>query len=80
MGAGATGDYSLLRGDCDGQSRDVTITPGSYNGCGAYPRYRHSGTANFIFPNGHAKSMARGSLNYAKHINNYPADANYKPY
>ncbi len=34
----------------------------------AFPRYRHNGTANFIFADGHAKSVPKGRLNWCKNI------------
>jgi len=32
------------------------------------PRYRHSGTANMIFADGHVKSMVKGRLNWCRNI------------
>ena len=32
------------------------------------PRYRHSGTSNFAFADGHAKAMVSGRLNWCKNI------------
>jgi len=51
-------------GDCDNP-------PGDYNGwnsCNYFPRYRHNGTANFLFADGHAKSMLKGQLDWYQNI------------
>jgi len=61
-----------------GQPHDCDLPiPGvanaQWDACSLYPRYRHQKTTNCIFADGHAKSMARGSLsgaNWYKHI--YP--------
>jgi prepilin-type N-terminal cleavage/methylation domain-containing protein/prepilin-type processing-associated H-X9-DG protein len=34
----------------------------------SYPRYRHSGTGNFVFADGHAKAIVKGQLNWCKNI------------
>lgn len=60
-------DYNTVtgqRGDCDGG------VPWAWPpDCTAFPRFRHSGTANVTFFDGHAKSMKKFALNYGKHIN-----------
>ena len=33
------------------------------------PRYRHNGTANFIFADGHAKAIPKGALNWCTMVN-----------
>ena len=68
------GDNSLKSGDCDG------AYPGVWGSCSMYPRYRHAKTSNFLFLDGHAKSIPRGGLSYAKNINNYPAPDNSPVY
>lgn len=51
------------KGDCDGgYPWDWPQT------CQAFPRFRHSGSANFCFFDSHAKSMKKGQLNYGKNI------------
>jgi len=51
-------------GDCDNASGNNTY----WGGCPFYPRYRHSGTSNFLFLDGHVKSIVRGRLDYATDI------------
>jgi prepilin-type N-terminal cleavage/methylation domain-containing protein/prepilin-type processing-associated H-X9-DG protein len=34
----------------------------------AMPRYRHNGTANMLFADGHAKSFPKGRLNYCRNV------------
>jgi prepilin-type N-terminal cleavage/methylation domain-containing protein len=58
--------YDLVYGDCD--STNVANGPGTFGGCGCYPRYRHSLTGDMIFTDGHAKAFARGRLNWYKNI------------
>lgn len=57
--------FDLTYGDCD--STNLT-GPGTYGGCGVYPRYRHARTGNMIFADGHVKAIARGRLNWFKNI------------
>jgi len=56
---------SDLNGDCDGSPGDGV---GTWGGCGTYPRYRHTGSSNMAFSDGHVKSMARGRLNWYKNL------------
>ncbi|MBC8138240.1 MAG: DUF1559 domain-containing protein [Fibrella sp.] len=51
------GDY-----DCKSPEHDW------WGGCNAMPRYRHNGTANFIFFDGHVKAIPRGRLNYQRNV------------
>ncbi len=56
---------------------------GAWDGCGMFPRYRHTNTSNFIFCDGHAKAMARGRVNWYANI--YPGATGvgptiYEPY
>ncbi|MBC8137181.1 MAG: DUF1559 domain-containing protein [Fibrella sp.] len=48
--------------DCDGKF------PGDWGGCNRYPRYRHNGTSNFVFIDGHSKALPKGQLSWYKHI------------
>lgn len=48
--------------DCDGK------TPGDWGGCNRYPRFRHSGTSNFVFIDGHAKAFTKGQFSWYKNI------------
>jgi prepilin-type N-terminal cleavage/methylation domain-containing protein/prepilin-type processing-associated H-X9-DG protein len=34
----------------------------------AFPRYRHTNNANFVFADGHVKAMAKGRLNWCRNI------------
>jgi prepilin-type N-terminal cleavage/methylation domain-containing protein/prepilin-type processing-associated H-X9-DG protein len=67
--------------DCDYTN---TTGGGTWASCGLMPRYRHTGTTNVVFCDGHAKAMQRGSLsgaNWYRHI--YPgptAVANHSGY
>ena len=62
---------SLVNGDCD-MKADPNKTPPSwgvmYGSCATLPRFRHAGTANAIFLDGHAKAMTRGSIQWFKNI------------
>ncbi|MES2459257.1 MAG: DUF1559 domain-containing protein [Armatimonadota bacterium] len=42
--------------------------PGTWGGCGTMPRFRHNGTVNVVFGDGHAKAMARGKINWYRNI------------
>lgn len=50
--------------DCDYTNSNA----GTWVGCGMMPRYRHNGTSNFIFADGHAKAMARGQVKWYQNI------------
>jgi len=50
--------------DCDG------TTPGGWGGCNRFPRYRHNGTSNFVFIDGHCKALPKGQLSWFKNIYN----------
>jgi len=45
-------------------------TSGVYFGCSMMPRYRHTGTCNMAFADGHCKAMHRGNVNWYTNI--YP--------
>jgi prepilin-type N-terminal cleavage/methylation domain-containing protein/prepilin-type processing-associated H-X9-DG protein len=49
--------------DCDGTS-GVDAWPG----CGTFPRYRHTDHTDVSFADGHAKSLAKGAINWYKNI------------
>lgn len=51
-------------GDCDAPDTFAW----SWENCGLYPRYRHNGTSNFVFFDGHAKSFKRGGINFGKNV------------
>jgi prepilin-type N-terminal cleavage/methylation domain-containing protein/prepilin-type processing-associated H-X9-DG protein len=55
-----------LNHDCD----FMNGSGGTYNGCDTFPRYRHNGTCNMAFFDGHVKAVVHGSLNWYKNI--YP--------
>jgi len=50
--------------DCDGGSTGEAV----WAGCGMHPRYRHTGTANVVFADGHAKAMGKGSILWYRNI------------
>ena len=58
--SGGTVNEDLVRGDCDGNNGWMT--------CGQLPRYRHNGTSNFLWLDGHVKTLARGKLNYSRNV------------
>jgi prepilin-type N-terminal cleavage/methylation domain-containing protein/prepilin-type processing-associated H-X9-DG protein len=63
--------------DCDFPHNGNSGAGGVWDGCGLYPRYRHTGTTNVVFADGHAKAQSRGSLsgaNWLRHI--YPGPTN----
>ncbi len=51
----------LTQGDCDSQGSSV------FN-CTASIRYRHNGTANIAYADGHAKALVRGRLNWYENL------------
>jgi prepilin-type N-terminal cleavage/methylation domain-containing protein/prepilin-type processing-associated H-X9-DG protein len=55
-------NYDLLLGDCDGSGNS------GWGVCTDYPRYRHTGTANFLFLDGHVKALHKGQLDWARDI------------
>ncbi|CCW35610.1 prepilin-type N-terminal cleavage/methylation domain-containing protein [Chthonomonas calidirosea] len=66
--------------DCDYTN---TNGSGTWDGCGLFPRYRHTNTTNVAFCDGHAKAMTRGSINW--YYNIYPGPTGvgptiYEPY
>jgi prepilin-type N-terminal cleavage/methylation domain-containing protein/prepilin-type processing-associated H-X9-DG protein len=54
--------------DCDFQYSNNSPSWANYGQCGSMPRYRHSGTTNVMFFDGHAKAYARGRLDWYKNI------------
>ncbi len=64
--------------DLNGKTADCDLTPDmstygagpQWNTCDMMPRYRHAGNSasNFLFSDGHAKSMSKGSINWYKNI------------
>ena len=55
----------LYKGDCDyALTSGITDSPG----CGTYPRYRHHGTTNTLFADGHVKAFARGRIDWYRNI------------
>jgi len=53
----------------DGDGDVATCDAAGWTTCNTYlPRYRHSGVANMMFADGHAKSMPKGRLNYCRNI------------
>lgn len=57
----------LVYGDCD-YSASLYGDGGTWDGCGMYPRYRHSRNTNMIFAEGHVKAVHRGQLTWYKNI------------
>ena len=71
-GTGSRDGSSLMlqNGDCD-MKADPNQPPSwgvMYGSCATLPRFRHTGTTNAIFLDGHAKAMTRGSIQWFKNI------------
>jgi len=66
--AGKTGAGALVKGvgDCDLVQNGQNWTWDRV--CFLRPRYRHNGTCNVTFMDGHSKAMPKGSLRYSKHL------------
>jgi len=72
MGQGSytlEGPNSGAKFDADG-SYGTPYCPGSTDGfpCNQMPRYRHSGTSNMLFADGHVKAIPKGRLNWCRNI------------
>jgi prepilin-type N-terminal cleavage/methylation domain-containing protein/prepilin-type processing-associated H-X9-DG protein len=66
---GAHWDIDQTRNhDCDFAYSTNSPTYSNYGQCGGILRYRHTGTCNVVFSDGHAKAMNRGSVNWYKNI------------
>ena len=62
-----TGPNSGAKFEGDGDVANCDAA--GWNTCNTYiPRYRHSGVANMMFSDGHAKSMPKGQFNYCKNM------------
>jgi prepilin-type N-terminal cleavage/methylation domain-containing protein/prepilin-type processing-associated H-X9-DG protein len=53
-------------GDCD--MAGGTMDWNWYRGCFLRPRYRHNGTTNVTFMDGHSKAVVRGQLRFSKNL------------
>jgi len=55
--------------DCDfAYVTDNNNSWNTYNECASVPRYRHNGTTNVLFADGHVKAMACGQIDWYKNI------------
>lgn len=54
--------------DCDYAASSGAASYSNWNGCSMMPRYRHLDTSNFLFADGHVKSLVRGRINWYKNI------------
>jgi prepilin-type N-terminal cleavage/methylation domain-containing protein/prepilin-type processing-associated H-X9-DG protein len=66
-------DLTATYTDCDNQLSAATNNWWPYGKpsaeeCTWYPRYRHSGMANFLWLDGHVKAVRRGKLSYVNNI------------
>ena len=63
-------DLNGTTGDCDLTPDMTTYGAGpQWNTCDMMPRYRHqSNTSDFLFADGHVKSIQRGGINWYKNI------------
>jgi prepilin-type N-terminal cleavage/methylation domain-containing protein/prepilin-type processing-associated H-X9-DG protein len=56
-------------GDCDYNNKAAIDWGGEWaSGCTWAPRYRHNNTTNFLYMDGHVKTIARGQLDYATSV------------
>ncbi len=62
---------TLATHDCDYVASNNSPSYSNWNGCSMMPRYRHSGQSNFLFGDGHVKSMPKGGVNW--YVNIYVA-------
>lgn len=58
-------DVDGIHGNCDIQTG---AGQGGWQSCNLFPRYRHSGTSNFIFLDGHVKAIPKGRLDWYRDI------------
>lgn len=71
---GSKDDNNLINNtDCDAKPSDPN--PTRYE-CAAMPRYRHLGTSNFLFADGHVKAIVRGRIQWFTNI--YVATGGYE--
>jgi prepilin-type processing-associated H-X9-DG protein len=62
-------NIALAKGDCDFiPNPSVGSTFQNWATCSMLPRFRHNGTANVVFLDGHCKAMTRGSIKWYKNI------------
>lgn len=64
------GLYAPNHHNCD-QAYSATTSPnwgGDYGNCGTSPRWRHQGTTNAVFGDGHVKAMQASSINWGTNI------------
>jgi len=54
--------------DCDLQYSSDSPTYANYGTCGGMPRWRHNGTTNALFCDGHVKAIPKGRVNWYKNI------------
>ncbi|MBC8134282.1 MAG: DUF1559 domain-containing protein, partial [Fibrella sp.] len=52
-------------GDCD---FDINSGNSGWVTCNQFPRYRHNGTSNMMYLDGHVKAKTRGSLNWLNEV------------
>ena len=57
-----------LSHDCDFAYSTASPSYANYGQCSGMPRYRHNGTTNVLFCDGHVKASPRGGLNWYKNI------------
>jgi prepilin-type N-terminal cleavage/methylation domain-containing protein/prepilin-type processing-associated H-X9-DG protein len=55
-------------GDCDWSGPGINWGGEWGSGCTWSPRYRHTNGSNFLFMDGHVKSIQRGKLDYATNV------------
>jgi len=56
-----------MKHDCD-ETQAVLASSPIWDGCVQHPRYRHNGTSNVLWIDGHVKSLAKGQLNWYRDI------------
>jgi len=75
-------DYSVTTtwfpADCDDTpSGTISMSNIAWGSCGLHPRYRHNGTTNALFCDGHVKAFQRGKISWANNIYDQAAWENY---
>ena len=61
-------DHLDVNFDKDDSASSAAPVYNDWNSASMMPRYRHLETSNFLFSDGHVKSMRKGSINWYKNI------------
>ena len=61
-------DINGTTADCDYQASSSAPSFSNFNGCSMMPRYRHNDMSDFLFSDGHVKSLHKGAVNWYKNV------------